>query len=527
MSKKKIYLLTEKQIEYLEKYHSDLVKMIIDTLDSEFRLRPNESANWTMLGQHFIELLYQSDPSAFSGLCKGMVGIMRKEVPIELDAFVLASMAEAHETDNKEFNEQLKQLINEQYPSSGLIYFKTGFLGLGDHFSTMWALRLLYLSGKSDQYRDVVDRALNGLNNDYKVLTKSDDFIGFFLYLLVHLGDQNKHYYEAFQKCLDDLVSEQSKWRNNPQNLRMCGFVAYDLLAASIERPELIRLVEEWFLKIFDFGEASNGNISKSFSRYAEEAVFPQTWLQGWIRTLIAVGKYLQLRRSDYTPVHAVLSGAVNAQNNLRQSLSRLKRYEIHEILHGDLIADVNHMLPSLIEFWKISSYENSVFVMHSMSKNMVMDAILNTIIDELKGVGLAGRYNGDRTYLDGVWENNMLYMRGCKYGIVVFERLTRDGKLPHGPNHNVLVELGFMKGISARILLLYDIATMKKKIEGSSDLPPEGVDLPAVIQGTIWENFSSEEIDLKQLRFAIKKWASEIVENQKESLVLQKREDV
>ncbi|MCP4140751.1 MAG: hypothetical protein GY755_10755 [Chloroflexi bacterium] len=65
------WALSEKQVDGLQAHHMNLTTQMLQWLDSKFRLRPRDNANWLMLGQHLIELLQLSDAPAFQLTCQG------------------------------------------------------------------------------------------------------------------------------------------------------------------------------------------------------------------------------------------------------------------------------------------------------------------------------------------------------------------------------------------------------------------------------------------------------------------------
>jgi hypothetical protein len=486
-------------------------------LNDDFRVRVTPESNWAMLGQHFIELLHVTSPSAFADIISLMIDQMRPYVM--RDPFVAAAMAETGRTDDPGFQEMLEKMTLAA-GGSGLIYFHSGFIGLGDHFSTLWALRLIALAGKTANYENVVRKAVSALEDDLDlVLSRSPDFVGFLLYVAQMLPEYTNP--ELIDRCIDTLLAGQAVdgwWYGNHddplRSLRGSGFVAYDLLHALDRRPSALHYVERWLCAAFDLGEQTPTALPEPFT-WAQQNQHPDVWLQGWIRAVIAASLYLTRRRIEYSPVSSVTAQYVLTYRQLLQAAAREQRNQPFLLPEEHIMSHAPH----LKEFFQDSRHDTSVFIMRRMGGDETMQSVMATITDVLNQDGLRGRYAEDRVpaYNPNLWINNVVYMRGCKYGIAVFERRMVEGTVPPGPNANVLVELGFMVGKGAEVLILYD--------ESSMDALPQGplldleeirrLGLPTVIAGALRSPFRSDEAGLASLRSAVESWAKSIAQRE------------
>lgn len=504
------YTLSEGQVDALVKHHKNLFLIALQLLDEEFKFAPTPTANWTMLGQHLLELLQLGDATAFSDIINLMIEQM---VPwVGRDPFVAAALAETGNTDRPEFQQMLEQMISA-VSKNGLIHFHAGFIGLGDHFSTLWALRLIALAGKTTEYENLVINALDALEADLDyVLSRSPDFVGFLLYVTLMFPDLSKA--ELIARCIQTLKASQSSdgwWYanlNQPvQDLRSCGFVAYDLMHALEQDPSALQNVEVWLASAFALASAEPSELPEPFT-WARSNLHPDVWLQGWLRALVAATVYLRIRRPDYSVVPTVASQYVNAVNRNRHAANLL------QLLRPYLLPEdrINRYRSYLAKFHEEAPFETSVFVMRRMADDSTMQSVLDAILVELEKQGLKGRYVGDHpsNYDSDVWENNVVYMQGCKYGIAIFERRQVAGVVPFGPNHNVLVELGFMRGKGSEVLILYDESSMNAPVVGATE-PPEGIGLPTVIDGTIRKSFASDDGQLTALRQVVRDWTKGI----------------
>jgi hypothetical protein len=518
--------LSDQQVDKLLSHQTQLTHLALGWLDEKYRLLPSLDANWPMLGQHLIELLRQSDPTAFSSICQEMVySMLHGEYPD--NPFVVASMAEAGLTDNQLFDTVLKSLLQKQKNNPlGLIPFATGFLNLGDPFSTLWALRLLILSRRVKEYEGAICKAVAGLEKSFEMLAEHADHLGFLLYDLSLLGREEDK--SLVDRCLEHLLQTDPGWSELPvKNLRTGGFVAYDLLSVSGIRPQAMKPAEAWLAAAFELTDAQPKGPPAPFvdTRMADanQPMPVDVWCQGWLRAMVAATLYLRIRRPEYTPVSRLLSQSVLTANQAHTLQGQFD--SAGPFLPA--IAEMESVKPALHKFWKQGPFDKSVFIMRWMGNqqpggdtNMAIQAIMDAICGELKAAGLVGRYVGDHAdYSPELYHNNEIYMRGCKYGIAVFERIPRGAGnvIPSGPNHNVLVEIGFMRGKGSRVLMLYDETTMNAGTQNGVQIP-EGVGLPAILDGAIREPFhSATATGINQLGQAVREFAKWITENEQE----------
>jgi hypothetical protein len=251
-------------------------------------------------------------------------------------------------------------------------------------------------------------------------------------------------------------------------------------------------------------------SLPESFS-HIQETTHPDVWSQSWIRAIIAAGLYLRMRRPHFKTTKDIIANSILTNNEL-------KKYKQFVIAAQPFLPPQEELFRyqlKLKEFWEISDYEKSIFIMRRMGEDILSQGMLQIILDELSKHGLKGRYIGDQPdYYSNLGENNNLYMRGCKHGIAIFERLTAEGKTQDIPNPNILVEIGFMQGKGARILILFDEDSMMIKPTFDDSKSLHGHNLPPVISGTIYKPFKSGSGELKELRNEIGKWAAGIKGN-------------
>ncbi|MGY5859413.1 MAG: hypothetical protein RTU63_08580 [Candidatus Thorarchaeota archaeon] len=425
----------------------------------------------------------QVNKTEYRDICNNMVSTMFSDsasASLPHLASTLVSL-DLHNVDT--FQTIMDELLKHKHAASGLIFFPHTFTQLGDHFSTMWALKLILQSNRGDKYRNVVKRAIKALKQDTKfMLSKQPDFIGFFIYVLSLQDSAGST--KIIDDCVNQLLKDCSSWINPSTNLRNGAFVTYDLLAVVQQRNDVLPLIERWIIDTFSLNDASENSerelFTKSFQEYAESRN-PDTTLQGFIRATITAIAYLKLRGFTCNPISYFASKSVLYHNLAKKTVHQLKvmepllsAYEVMESLDE-----------TLTEFKEISPPERSVFIMYSMKEHQLLNDILKHIRDVLKQFNLVARYVGqDNQYHDELWNNNMIHMYGCNYGIAIFENIVTDSKeVQIGPSTNVLIEYGFMKGKGSNVLILQDKDTIKHIDE-----------LPSLLKGALRRSFQSSK---------------------------------
>jgi hypothetical protein len=500
-----VWKLSDSQIDILALHHSNITSNLFKSLDFNYRFILSEHSNWIMLGQHLIELLHLTDGTAFRSTCAAMINSMAKSESFE-NPFVAASIAETNMMPLDEFKKVLQPFLRQNH--FGLLPFATGFLNLGDHFSTLWALRMIGLTGLQDNYSKKIDLAIEAIKKSQKDLNKPD-FVGFFLFVLLVLErDEDKELIQQLTKFL----MRNKDWKVVEYNLRSGGFVAYDLLYASEDHPKVMPIVENWLFNAFSLNEENPTGYPKPFLDSLKKGEYDipiDVWAQGYIRALIASGLYLKMRRPEYTPARTILANSVITQNQH----SQLAHFYDTVSPHIDSYHRLNEMRKDLKNFWKEdeNNFAKSVFVSRWMGKNgknsnvsPIATKIINTIKEELNEVGLICRYSGDTetNYSDNLYVNNEIYMRGCKNCVAVFEGMPGHNLTSCTTNHNVLIETGFMRGKGADVLLLHD--------------PQKSTERPSDWSGILYKEFNQEDDNLIQLRVAVRAWGERIAKELK-----------
>ncbi len=140
--------------------------------------------------------------------------------------------------------------------------------------------------------------------------------------------------------------------------------------------------------------------------------------------------------------------------------------------------------LDALINSFK-DEHKNTetVFVMMKFSgndeiKNLKLQTLFNTIKLELYNFNLIPLRAGEKDYSETkyLWDNVLIYMNGCDYGIAILENFYEDVVNP-----NVAMEYGYMLAKNKSILLLKEESFDK---------------LHADILGTLWNSFDINNME-------------------------------
>jgi hypothetical protein len=409
------YKLTQEQIEALATHYENILNDLLLQVTDDFLLIPEKDANWYMLTHHLVELLQVADPECFRPIFQMMVNALKQRLPPE-NPFLGATMAQVGDTKGEDFEIILHELLKAQSEKTGLIHFGAGFLPLGDEFTTLWALRMLSFACKLDERSREVEAAYSAVKAAKSDLfRKPPDIVGFLLYvtILLYQQDQSTDKMNLVDECTKELIQNaDTTWMKHTQDLRTGGFVAYDLLKLVEIGRQPLPIVEDWLYKVFDLHKPNPTSLPEAFAACRAGSVV-DVWMQGWLRALVAAGYYLKLREPNSTPAGKLLSSYFVLYHMVNKESQQC---------HSQLETIINDRLP---RFHDRAAQHLSVFVMQSTENNPNQEKTRQAILEELNGCGLTGRFVGDvkRPYLPDQVANLSLYLRGCKYGIMVFDR--------------------------------------------------------------------------------------------------------
>lgn len=438
------YILNEDQVDRLKVHVENIMLLLFDYINLDFKLFAN--GNWPMLGHNLIDLFQTADPEGYRDLSIHMLNPIIEEPSAQ--PFAVTSIAQMGLTNLKGFQGLLQELIKSTHPN-GLIHFQSGYLGLGDHFSTLWSLRILYYANELEHNKELVSRAIEAIAHDFDVLTRSSDFIGFFLFVLVHID--KKKYSELIERCVTTLLDEQSTWIDN-FDIRSGGFTAYDLLFVIDIFPRVMQAVETWLLKVFELNAQEIGLPSIFQKLKNSDKISPDVWLQSWIRAVIAAILYLKIRRPLYTPL----------SEHFVKFFHETKRLKIINDLYVPYVPNLN----AVLDFNKIiepildkNPFEINIFFYSTFNSSIPKD-ILEILGNEVQSQKFNPIFYGDRDIMAMIPGNipaEQVFLRICKYMVIFFDPKKR----------NELLSLAFNSGFfiaKGGLILEFPISTMSTR---------------------------------------------------------------
>jgi hypothetical protein len=484
--------LDEIKLRRLETYHKRTLRFLLYQLDDAFRLRPYPECDWLLLGCSLIELLRISDARSFEMIIQGIThGMVKSEPPTNPQ--VAAAMARSGMTDNKLFKESLSA-ITEASQVDGALSFGSKILDKGIPFCTLWSLKILWVSGKAAEHPELIDPALDYLEQ------KLDDLFQDSPELTAHLMALVLHYRQdrgipTAERCLENLLERQNAqggWDGSPSGLGIDGEVAAALLEAA---PYLGRraaaAAESWLEKAFNLDkDETETEWPKRFleSRSSERQGL---WMDDWLKATMAAARYLADQRPGHNPAGHLLALSVYQDNMLvrTEEMLHLARPYLPDL------PEIQKRAPLLNLFWNTSTFEKSVYILYGGEASEQEDLLVDTLKETLWAHGLLARHlrEGGPGYSEDPSENAAVYMTGCKYGII----LLLDDKKGNDPDPALAHDVGFMRGQGARLLVLRD--------KNTSDKP--------VFAGCETRGFDPSEEGLAGLRDVVGNWSAEILE--------------
>lgn len=126
---------------------------------------------------------------------------------------------------------------------------------------------------------------------------------------------------------------------------------------------------------------------------------------------------------------------------------------DINRELYKNDEMKTEEIFPSLKSFRDdYDDYDKLCFIIMKFSKTTLHKRLLKAIKNCLDKHSIKGLRADDKEYSDELFINIKTYMRGCEFGIAVFERLEEDDFNP-----NISFEIGYMDALGKPVCLLKD----------------------------------------------------------------------
>ena len=172
----------------------------------------------------------------------------------------------------------------------------------------------------------------------------------------------------------------------------------------------------------------------------------------------------------------------------LRSDVAFAERSQVENLKLPDGYEHLSRFFPAFLNDYP--DIKRNVFLMMRFKTGAQYDEIYHSIKDGLKPFGLSLLRADNKDYTGDLWENVCLYMLGSNYGIAVFEEVDIRQYNP-----NVALEIGYMKALNKRCLILKD-----------QRMP----NMPTDIVGKLYKEFDTYRI-AESIKVAIHSWVFDI----------------
>lgn len=436
---------------------------------------------------HLCDLLIRLDGHRYRDYIDRMLHYYLNSNPSLHNPFMINSLVITGYANSEIVQASLKALLANGRLPSGLFSMYTAYLGGGDHFSTLWAVKILALTNR-DIYHEEIHAALTRCCDDYEVFGNSTSHLGFLLFDICLSG---QHTFDATaNRIIDDLLKrqEQGMWGDS---VITTAYIVEDLLP-HIEREDVKSAVANAISVIFDLNGDKAVGLPPLLIREQKRCV-ESLFLQTLARSCVAAAAWLQSECGLDMGAECVKNvvGQYSYLYNTGLSLQgQLKKLADQVVVMEETFEHLNKHVEAFVEK---SPFEKSVFVMMRYRNEVRFKLVEQYLREQFLKNGLRVFLARDRQIVDDLWDNICIYMRACKYGVAVFEQaLERDF------NPNVSLELGFMLSRGRRVLLL------KEKSLNA---------LPTDVVGKLYQEFDIG--DPESIRHIVDKWVADVVERQ------------
>lgn len=478
---------------------------VIYSLDPDDSSHPDAAAC-----HHLLELLCELDQNIFNHYCEEIFQWLADPKnhysghPFTLDSYTRLCSRTA---ENDEIFR--KTLLSEQL-QDGSIPVYTSMVGGGDFFSTLWAAKILVNYNKK-LFSAEIEKAIKYLLQREPVAAGTASQKGFLLYILLRY-DSNK-YSDDITRLTEQLydVAKDITFDGNPVQIINDLYVLEDLIeyykiAGTNKIGELIKIK---LIQLFQL--EAEPTLPDSFAKWSK--MKPQSpYFQALLKAATVSQIYLHITESN--------SLAIKLNSYLHNSYRRIKYIglAIERVLkqykrqYEEMENEFKYYEEALKMMWEKTSsdYEHSIFLMMPFKDDIDYRTLTETIKKTCKKLGYkVFRVDDDgRKPFDTLWDNIVLNMLGCKYGISIYvsdkaiDRMTDELRFFENPN--VALEYGFMKSRAKKVLILKDISAKT----------------PSDLQGFVWKPFDLKNPD-KTVPSVVTGWIKEIKkESQKQKPV-------
>jgi hypothetical protein len=472
------------------------VEDTIMTLNPNNSISPDAASN-----HHLIEILSKMDSGIFIHYCLTLFRWLSNpengysDHPFTLDSYT--NFCDRGDSNNTLFSDT----IARHQLRDGSIPIYTALIQGGDFFSTLWAVKIL-LRYDRNRFQDVIESGLDYLLTKHKIATRTPSQRGFLLFVLSMY--HSPKYTDSISTLLPEIKAQGDKisFGGNVTQVIDDIYILEDLLKVYelAEDTEAEHIVERQLIELFDLD--SDPNIPRTFMRFRDlkpEAPFYQLLLKA---AQVAVG-YLALKGNHSLAVELNAHLHDGYRQTRYECLAMGKKLKEYKRQYSSIEKEFRHYDEALNGMWEQSDsdYDHSIFLMMPFQTDLKHRALTKSIREACQSHGFKVFRVDDefRKPYDTLWDNIVVNMLACKYGISVY--LSSKGidkftdELRFFENPNVALEFGFMKSRGRKILILKD-----KNSKTPSDL-----------QGFVWKQFDIENPDTT-VASPIDEWINEFL---------------
>ncbi len=448
---------SEEQWDRLRKHYLALSELVLRQMSDSgavlVRNAEGEAYEDPVCTHHLVEWTVSCQMDPLAGIRYRALSWLAENNALPKDPFALDSFLVAGVEDQALGN--IAEQIAQGQLKSGLISFYTAYLHGGDHFSTLWGVKILMHFG--DRYQEAIVRALAKCVEDKDEFFIMPSHAGFLLLLLDRVHDRFGHFENDLapisRRILESQDATTGLWSDDPF---ASAFVAYDLAALKCPHKEQLVAARQAISGLFslDTPPDSLPDPIRSYRDTAADGAFIEMLLRSFIASNMLLHVFEMSDPSEDLG-HRLVGIAPSLFNAVDHLIDRTKKLEV-ELSKVRRIPEAYR--EEIKAFLEDSPYECNVLVMITFGfKDQDMGdryvQLMQIIRDVLASRGLTAFIVTDKEWDETLWGNLQVYLSACCAGIAVFDNFLPERV--HNPN--VAMEAGYLMAMGKPVAILKD----------------------------------------------------------------------
>jgi len=493
----------------------DLNKHIIEIVNSLINQITDDNTIYTwvsekealpdaVINHHLIDLLTELNPQIFWHYCTSLFSWFSDSKngydnhPFTLDSFTKFCSI------NEENTKLLNDIIASNQLKDGRFTIYTALLpGGGDYFSSLWATKIL-INYDKNIFEDEIKKAIKYLLKEYEIGAQTTSQKGFLLFLLLRfLPEEYTEEINSIEKELFFDLKQIDFSKNIIDSINETYLIEDFIELYKYSSNEKIKEVILEKIKLL-FNLNGKFGFPPTIKQYSE--IIPESPYYQFLSKSAIIGlKTLQLF-DDY-PIDIEINSYLhlNYRKIKYAGIESAKQLKIYKEHYGNIEKEFQKYDLELKRMWENgnSDYEHSIFLMMPFKNDYNYRGLTNEIkkICEKNGFKAFRVDDENRSPYDILWDNIVINMLSCKYGISVYVSEKAIDKMSDElrffQNPNVALEYGFMKSRGKKILVLKDTNSIT----------------PSDLQGFLWKPFDINNPD-KSVPPVLTEWLNELKED-------------